>query len=272
MTDFFSLLEIYKWSIPACIAMSSALALIGAQWTARERSAQIFVLGQGSSLGVVMGLAINILLGTDFHHWSLGLGLLSGWGTLFLSDYLIGRRSQQNHIFLTLFILFLALTYLLTAITPSLETHMASTYFGDVAVMSDFASRASLTLGILFVVGALKYWRQLSLTSFQLVNHSWIHSHTQNKVFDLTTILLTTLSIQSMGYLFTIGSLFISTSFAAQRSSDLKSYTKKLLLISSLGSLFGFLLSLFSTNLPTVPCLLLGQIFMGLIFFRIDAR
>lgn len=272
MTDFLSLLQIYKWSIPACIAMSAALALIGAQWTARERSAQIFVLGQGSSLGVVMGLAINILLGTDFHQWSLGLGLISGWGTLFLSDYLIGRRSQQNHIFLTLFVLFLALTYLLTSITPSLETHMASTYFGDVAVMSDFAARASLILGIIFVFGALKYWRKLSLTSFQLVNHSWIHSHSQNKVFDLTTILLTTLSIQSMGYLFTIGSLFISTSFAAQRSPNLKSYTQKLLLISSVGSLFGFLTSLLSTNLPTVPCLLLGQILMGLILFRMNSR
>lgn len=272
MTDFLNLLQIYKWSIPACVVTSSALALIGAQWTARERSAQIFVLGQGSSLGVVLGLAINILLGTDFHQWSLLLGLLSGWGTLFLSDILIGRRSQQNHIFLTLFVLFLALTYLLTSITPSLEAHMASTYFGDVAVMSDFAARASLLLGVLFVIGALKYWRQLSLTSFQLVNHSWIHSSTQNRVFDLATILLTTLSIQSMGYLFTIGSLFISTSFSAQRSSNLKVYTQKLLLISSLGSLLGFLLSLLSTNLPTVPCLLLGQILMGLVFFRVNTK
>lgn len=260
---FLELLQIYKWSIPASVLMAAALSLVGAQWTAREKSAQIFVLGQGSSLGIVLGLVCNILLGTDFHWLSLLLGLTLGWLTLVLSDMAIEKKSDRNHIYLTLFVFFLALTYLMTALTPSLESHMASAYFGDLAVMSDSTGKISLAAALLFTGFVLKNWRDLTRISFELVNHSWIHRSWKNRLFDVGTLLLTTLAIQGMGYLFTIGSLFIATSFASQRSRNLKIYTFKILLISTVGCLLGFSFSLLSTNLPTVPCVLIGQIVIG---------
>lgn len=267
MNSFWELLQIYRWSLPASVLMAGVLALIGAQWTAREKSAQIFVLGQGSSLGIVLGLAINLLLGTDYHGLSLAIGLSLGWLTLLISDLLIETRADRNHIYLTLFVFFLSLTYLLTALTPALESHMASSYFGDIAVMSDFGAQACLFLGLLFGGFLLWQWRSLSAVSFQLVNHSFIHRNPYNRLFDLGTLLLTTMAIQSMGYLYTMGSLFIATSFAAQRSENLKSYTKKLLWIAFLGSFLGFSVSLLSTNLPTVPCVLIGQMLVGFLFY-----
>lgn len=264
---FLELLQIYKWSLPSSVLMAAALALVGAQWTAREKSAQIFVLGQGSSLGIVLGLVCNILLGTDFHWLSLLLGLTLGWLTLFLSDLVIEKKSDRNHIYLTLFVFFLALTYLITALTPSLESHMASAYFGDLAVMSDSLGKISLLAALLFAGFVLLNWRRLTLISFELVNHSWIHRSWKNRIFDVGTLLLTTLAIQGMGYLFTIGSLFISTSFASQRSRNLKNYTTRILLISTVGCLLGFSFSLLSTNLPTVPCVLIGQIIVGFLTY-----
>ncbi|MDG0815380.1 metal ABC transporter permease [Bdellovibrio svalbardensis] len=261
---FLELLQIYKWSLPSSILMAAVLALIGAQWTAREKSAQIFVLGQGSSLGIVLGLVINILLGTDFHWLSLLLGLILGGLTLVLSDLMVERKSDRNHIYLTLFVFFLALTYLMTALTPSLESHMASAYFGDLAVMSDTAGKISLIAALVFAVFILVNWRHLTRISFELVNHSWIHRSLKNRLFDFGTLLVTTLAIQGMGYLFTIGSLFIATTFASQRSRNLRSYTLRILTISTLGCLLGFSLSLLSTNLPTVPCVLIGQILVGI--------
>ncbi|HWU42329.1 MAG TPA: metal ABC transporter permease [Bdellovibrio sp.] len=263
MDAFLDLLQIYKWSLPASFVMAAALAMVGAQWTAREKSAQIFVLGQGSSLGIVLGLVCNILMGTDFHWLSLLLGLTLGWLTLVISDLAIEKKSDRNHIYLTLFVSFLALTYLITSLTPSLESHMASAYFGDLAVMSDSAGKLSLVAAIAFIIFVLQFWRELTRISFELVNHSWIHRSWKNQLFDIGTLLLTTLAIQGMGYLFTIGSLFISTSFASQRSRNLASYTRRILFISSVGCLLGFSLSLISTNLPTVPCVLLGQIVVG---------
>jgi ABC-type Mn2+/Zn2+ transport systems, permease components len=264
MENFFDLLTIYKWSLPSSVIMAMALAFIGSQWTAREKSAQIFVLGQGSSLGVVLGLIINIVAGTDFHWLNLVAGFALGAITLGLSDALIERKPGRNHIYLSLFVFFLALTYLLSALTPSLETHLASAYFGDLAVMSDFGAQVCLITALAFVIIAIKYGRKLSLLSFQIVNQSLIHRTWKLKVFDLATLLLTTMAVQNMGYLFTMGCLFIATSFASQQSKSLNSYTVRLALVASLGSLIGFSVSLLSTRFPTVPCVLIGQIAVGI--------
>ncbi|QDK46827.1 zinc ABC transporter ATPase [Bdellovibrio sp. ZAP7] len=267
MTEFLSLLGIYKWSLPASTLMAGTLCLIGAQWTAREKSSQIFVLGQGSSLGIVLGLVLNILLGTDFHWLSLAGGLGVGALTLVLSDLLIQRKSDRNHVYLTLFVLFLSLTYLMSSLTPSLESHMAAAYFGDLAVMSDNAAAIAMLAAVLFMVFILMNWRNLTQISFQLVNQSLIHRHWKNRLFDVGTLVITTVAIQSMGYLFTMGSLFIATSFASQRSRNLKNYTQRVLVISIVGCLLGFLISLLSTNLPTVPCVMLGQIVVGILTY-----
>lgn len=267
MNSFLALLGIYKWSLPASTIMAGTLCLIGAQWTAREKSSQIFVLGQGSSLGIVLGLVLNILLGTDFHWLSLAGGLGIGAITLVLSDLLIQRKSDRNHIYLTLFVLFLSLTYLMSSLTPSLESHMASAYFGDLAVMSDNAAAIAMFVAVIFMGFILVNWRNLTQISFQLVNQSLIHRHWKNRVFDVGTLIITTVAIQSMGYLFTMGSLFIATSFASQRSRNLNSYTQRVLVISIAGCLLGFLISLLSTNLPTVPCVMLGQILVGILTY-----
>lgn len=267
MTSFIELLQIYKWSLPSSVWMAAVLALIGSQWSAREKSAQIFVLGQGASLGIVLGLVINILLGTDFHGISLVAGLSLGWVTLLLMDQLIQTKSDRNHIYLTLFVFFLSLTYLVSYLTPALESHIAASYFGDLAVMSDTGAQLCLLTAVVFGIFVLKFWRSLSLASFQMVNHSYIHRTWQNRVFDVGTLLLTTMAIQSMGYLFTIGSLFIATSFTSTRSRNLQSYLIRMLVISLGGTALGFAISLISTNLPTVPCVLLGQMMLGLITY-----
>ncbi len=267
MISFLELLSIYKWSLPASIVMAGALSLIGAQWTAREKSAQIFVLGQGASLGIILGLALNILMDTDFHGLNLVLGLSLGWITLVISDMALKTKADRNHIYLTLFVFFLSLSYLITSMTPTLESHVASSYFGDISVMSDFSAQMGLLSGFLIGVYLLRNWHSLSLYSFRLVNQSSIHRTRTNLVFDVGTLLLTTMSIQSMGYLYTMGSLFIATTFAAHRSSDLQDYTRNILIISTLGTTLGFGGSLLSTTLPTVPCILLAQMLIGILIY-----
>jgi zinc/manganese transport system permease protein/iron/zinc/copper transport system permease protein len=263
MNNFFELLQIYSWSIPASVVIACSLALIGGQWVARERSAQIFVLGQGASLGIILGLVLNIALDLDWHFLNLVCGFALGFLTLLLSELWISKRSGRTHVYLTLFAFFLALTYLITSLTPALETHMAAAYFGDLAVMSVHGAQISLLTGIIFVIFALKFWRRLSGISFQLMNQSLIHQSKVDFIFSVSTLFLTTLAIQNMGYLFTIGAVFIPTTFASQNSSGLKAYSWKLILISVLGTGVGFSLSLLSTNLPTVPCILLSQIAVG---------
>jgi zinc/manganese transport system permease protein len=157
------------------------------------------------------------------------------------------------------------MTYLLSAFNPSLETHLATAYFGDLAVMSDLGAQTCLAVAAFFALYVLKSWRDLSLVSFNIVNQSLIHKSKRLRIFDLGTLLLTTMAVQNMGYLFTMGSLFIATSFSSLQSKSLRAFTVRLILISTLGSLLGFSASLLSTKLPTVPCVLIGQILIGFI-------
>lgn len=263
MISLIELLSIYKWTLPSSIMMAVALALIGAQWTAREKSTQIFVLGQGTSLGIVLGLALNVFLDTDYHFFSLFFGFSLGWIVLLITDLLFERKANRSHAYLALFVLFLSLTYLITSIVPSLESHMASAYFGDLAVMSNESAQACGAAALVAVIWLLKSWKPLTISSFQVVNQSLIHKAGSEKIFDLATLLLTALAVQSMGYLFTLGSLFISTSFASVRSKDLRQFVSHLVLISSLGTATGFTLSLTSTIIPTVPAVMLGQFLVG---------
>lgn len=265
MNSFLELLPIYSWSLPASVVMAVTLALIGGQWVSRERSAQIFVLGQGTSLGIVSGLVLNILLSADIHFLNLTLGFCLGAATLLLSDRLIEKRGDRNHIYLTLFIFFLSVTYLLTALTPSLETHMAASYFGDLAVMSNDGAKLSLGAAFVFLFFMLRTWRNLTQVSFQMMNQSLLSKNPFERVFDIGTLVITTLAIQNMGYLFSVGSLFIGTSFASAQSRGLREYTLRAALIAFAGTLGGFCLSLFSSELPTVPCILLAQILCGVI-------
>lgn len=267
MSSFTELLQIYSWSLPASIVMAIVLALIGAQWIAREKSSQIFVLGQASSLGIVLGLTFNLLWQHDVHFLNLFSGLILGVLTLLFSEKWVESKSDRHHIYLTLFVLFMALTYLITAVTPSLETHMAAAYFGDLAVMSTAGAQFSLTLGALLLALLLWKWRELTQKSFKIVNRSLVAKNRWDFFFDFSSLLVSTVAIQNMGYLFSMGSLFIGTSFASRVSRNLKDFTLRVIFIAGTGTALGFCLSLLSTSLPTVPCILLTQICVGFLSY-----
>lgn len=265
--NFLELLDIYKFAIAASAVMAAALAMIGAHWTARGKATQIFVLGQGSSLGIVLGLALNVLMDVDLHGLNLAMGFVLGGATLFLSERFLSKRADRSFAYLTMFICFMSLTYIITSLTPALESHMAASYFGDIAVMSNTAAFLNLALGAFAFVLLIKYWKSLTRTSFEIANQSLIHRSWQGWFFDLSTIALTTVAVQNLGYLFTTGSLFVATTFASSRAKGVAQYRNRLCLVATVGSVIGFLISLISTEIPTAPAMIVAQVITGLIVY-----
>lgn len=265
--NFIELLMIYKWAIAASAIMAATLAMIGAHWTARGKATQIFVLGQGSSLGIVLGLALNVLMDVDIHGLNLVMGFVLGGATLFLSDRFLSKRADRSFAYLTMFICFMSLTYIITSLTPSLESHMAASYFGDIAVMSNSAAYLNLALGLGAFILLVKHWRSLTRSSFEIANQSLIHRSWQGWFFDLSTIALTTVAVQNLGYLFTTGSLFVATTFASSHAKGITQYRHRLCIIAALGSVLGFLASLISTEIPTAPAMIVAQVLVGLLIY-----
>ncbi len=289
-SQLFHLLSIYKWTLLTTPLLALALALVGMHLMARGQSLQTLVVSQGSSLGVLLGIALNVLLhshGGDHGHGSSHNGavysselesgllpLLLGLGVAGLS-YLWSEklRWRQNPSLapaslLMAFALLMALSHVTASLSPHLETHMSAIYFGDLATLSD---REALSAGVLsfLSLGALFYWRRLWLKqSFNLA----VLGPTQipSWSFTLLALFLISLSIQYLGLLFTLGGLFIAPSLLARRQ-DLshQAYQLRLTLAILLGSTSGFIASLLWPTLPTAPAVVLGvAIASGLLLFE----
>jgi ABC-type Mn2+/Zn2+ transport system permease subunit len=77
-------------------------------------------------------------------------------------------------------------------------------------------------------------------------------------LFLVMTLVTIGFSIQILGLLFTLGSLFIPTTGLARKGVHLKQHTIEVAMSAAIGSALGLLISLRFTDLPTVPCIALA--------------
>ncbi len=259
-----SLFEIYIWTILAGALMGPALSLLGTQIAARDKSMQTLCVGQGATLGVLLGMG---LLGEGL--WPFATAVIFSWLTYFLGEKLARRfLSSKNTFFSSLFAVLLGLGYLVCAIFPSLENHMTHIFFGDLATLSDLNSRISILIALVIFLVFARYWRVISFESFEIAvfgRTSTVGKWLGFSPFDFLAIFTLTFSVQFLGYLFTIACLFLPT--VILKFSRKQNLIRHLLLssaISVVSIVIGFLWSLENTRMPTVPSIILV---MGLIGF-----
>jgi zinc/manganese transport system permease protein len=282
------LLGLYGWTLAAALTMAPALALIGAQLTARDQAIQVLVQSQASALGVVGGLALLITMGVDPHSdFALGpessrVGLLAGLvfaGPLFgaigfgalaflgLERMIPNGVPSRSSYYVAAFSFLLAATFLITSLTPKLESHMATLYFGDLAVISQFESILAFVVGGIVTTLTALSWRSISDNSFQLALFGSIRrsplGSSHQKMFLILTIVTIGFSIQTLGLLFTLSSLFIPTTLLARRGAGLIRHGFEVALIACAAADLGLILSLSFTSLPTAPCVVLCLVLLS---------
>lgn len=257
------LLAIYGWTIAASMILAAGLALLGMQLAARDRAMQTLCMGQGAMLGVLLGLglAVHPLL-------PLASALVSAALTFAASEFLVARRmASSNTHFASLFAVLLAGGYLISALFPALENHMAQKYFGDLATLSTEESYWVLVLGLLLCVLMSLFQRRFTCESFE---KSIIGSERSGRAsfstFDLITLVTLCFCVQTVGYLFTIACLFIPTAVASrQLAAGLQRHLWFCAVTAFVASGAGFFLSLESTRLPTVPTIIAVMLGMSLL-------
>lgn len=269
------LLLLYKWTLLAALLTGPMLAFIGAQLAARDQAMQALVLSQASALGVVLGLAILFSMGHATGEAHEGIDLLPtlsaiGFGTLafaLLEKVVSKTAPSRNSYYVTAFASFLALTFLVTSITPQLESHMASVYFGDLAVASESESKLAALVSALVLLGLARCWRVFTDNSFNLAMFGQVATSRRRSefLFLMMALIAIGLSIQLMGLLFTLSCLFIPTALLARARADLKRHTLEIAAASLLACTAGFLVSLRYSVLPTVPCIVVGLLLVGIL-------
>lgn len=264
------LISIYQTTLIAAVIIAPALALLGCQLAARDRSLQTLCVSQGATLGVILGLGILQTLDADGF---LALGPLMTAGlaatiTFFYTEYGITQRASKSTFFAAVFCVLSALGYLATALFPLLESHLTHVYFGDVATLSEGESRVAALLGTVLLVVIILKSRAFTRDSFRFAVFGRQVPLDRKALFAFDLIALITIStcVQFLGFLYTVGFLFIPTSLLTISGiRGLKGHLAGCAMLSAFSALVGFLLSLQYTRLSTVPSLLITLLVFGLL-------
>lgn len=276
------LIELYAWTIPAGAVFGVALALLGCQIAARERVLQMFCVSQSALVGVLLGLGLAthaVHQDPETHLAPLLFSLVCSMMVFLFTESFAQRiRFSRNTFFATIFAILLSVTYLISVLFPSLESHMANMFFGDLATLTEFDSQVTLAIGVVALVALILFRKPITCRSFDMAIYGERRKRvwqTRNMVFLALTILLLCYAVQFLGFLFTISMLFLPTTFfALDITGGIRAHFWRVCIFAGVSSLLGFLLSLKFTRLPTTPtiCLLLAFLASAWLLFTFTRR
>lgn len=272
------LMELYGLSVAAGVVTSMTLAVLGAHLATRDKSLQTLCTSQGAMVGVLIGLGFfdETEIHSILHLGPYTVALIVATVVFLLGEKITNRKpASQSTIFLALFGVLMACSYLITALVPTLENHLAQAYFGDLATLCAFDAVATLIASSTALLTLFILRRAFSRQSFLLsaFGHEYATLGGTRTVlgFNLLVILLLSLCIQFLGFLFSLGMLFLPTVILTHTSQRrLRSHFIGCAVLAGVSTIVGFLVSLQQTRLPTVPTIVLTLALMGVLVIAID--
>jgi len=268
------LMQLYAWTIVAGCVAAPALAILGAQLATRDRAMQTVCVGQGAMVGVLVGIGVlHVWEGT----WVGIFGpffsamLVSGL-TFAITDRLVAKQmASKNTTFAFIFALLLAAGSLVAAVFPALESHMAQIYFGDLATLTIRDSMVTAALSGLSLIVLVGFVKAITNQSFEsaVFGDAILFGKTSKAQIGMKALTLVMLcfSVQFVGFLFTIAMLFLPTALLNfMRTKGLRLHLILAGVVSLVGTLVGFVLSLQYTRLPTVPAIVAVMFVVGSVF------
>ncbi len=286
----FEAIWLYKWAILSSLVIAPALALVGAQTMARDWSLRALIVGQATSLGTYLGLLIIAVLGMvhdsgdptdDVVQYlmvlavSVSIAALVGIISVSAETKLI-RQGDPNRLgfAISAYALLMAGTAAIMALSPHLESHLASAFTGDLSTASDLESRLTFGFGLGVLGWVWLNWNQLTRVAFEKTV-LFKSTHLLEPRFTVTSLFAMALSMHSLGVLFVVGSLFVPASVLmafGKRHSRLSDFRIKVVLVSMLGTALGFLVSLSFQEVPTTPAIIFFQFALAMAASHISCR
>ena len=275
-----ALFELYRWTIFCGALIGGTLALLGTHLAARDKAMQTVCVGQGATVGVLIGLGI-LQTAEISSPWFNAFGpfvtaFIFSLSTFYVSDLLVASRvASRNTFFAFLFSFLVALGYLISSLFPALESHMAQIYFGDLSTLTTFDAILTSILAFPGLLILLLRWKSISNYSFESAifgETSMLPAQADSAaLFRVVSLVLICFSVQFVGFLFTITSLFLPTALLSYSpNKGLKRHFASCFLLASVSTVFGFLLSLWVTRLPTVPAIVVVMFFNALLMLAIE--
>lgn len=279
------LIRMYQWVILGGASMGLLLVLLGNHLATRDRAMQTVCISQGALLGVLLALGF-FGVSTDqeghqdpYEHLIPLLGAIVFSSVIYVkTEWLSVRRiASRNALFAAVFAVLLSLSHFVSAIFPGLESHLSQIYFGDLATLTEWDAQFSFYLGIAGLAVMKVFHRSWTRDSFEIATFgetvSEIKSRKSRVLFYGMTLFALCFSVLFLGFLFTIGCLFLPTVMMSfSQRVGLRGHVMGCLGIALMGILGGFGLSLWQTRWPTVPVILLCQFTLGGFIILVNQR
>lgn len=263
------MLEFYALNILVGVILAVTLGLLGVHLVIRQKSLETLMIGQTMQLGIIVGAFISSLLWHEtklIHEGHIGLGISLGLaGFIYFLHGKLSKKWYQlkTELALIAIILSIALTHVLTALNPLIESHFVRSFVGDIVTASQGENYFLIIVGLLGLIYFLNFKQKLFEDSLDLGLYGDL-THKRAYGFEFVLFLTMGVSIHVFGLMFTLGCLLIPTILMGlSKSINYKSLILNILLGNSLAVLGGFLLNIQFENLPTSPSIV---IFLSLIF------
>ncbi len=259
------LIYIYRYAIIAGVTVAPTLALLGCQIAARDKAVQALCISQGAMFGAVVGLFVGHFF--EMKGLSIPIVFISATISFVLGEILTSKKlASRNTLLTALFGALLALGYLFSACFPGVENHMTQVFFGDLATLSNTESFLAIGLGLAAILALTRSSQTHTRASFlDAVFGQGSYSRQRRwDGFSVLSLAVIAISVQLVGFLFTITMLFIPTSLALiAGNAGLRAHLVLSAVTASLAAGVGFHLSLHYTKLPTVPIIVVSLVVLG---------
>ncbi|MBX2986627.1 MAG: hypothetical protein KF802_01910 [Bdellovibrionaceae bacterium] len=219
-----------------------ALALTGAQVSARGRLLAVFTLSQAA-------LLISLLFAKFLESVPENLVVLATALAVALFDRLRGNKKEDQLEELSMGLILLLAAGGVLALSPDLESRRAAGFFGDPSLLS---SLDCLWVGALFLVAAALLWFGRHRWLRRAFDQSLSRGRDRASQAENTALaLILSVAVVKLGLAFSILTLTLPV-FFARRARSFRAHQGFLVLGAALAAGGGFLLSLSLENIPSV--------------------
>jgi len=266
------LLTLYWPTIVAAALCAGALSFVGAILVTRQAGVQALAVSQSAGLGVSLGLLFTQIYFADGHIEHTLLPLIFGLSSSalgFAGTENLARKSQSpTVIYLGSFVLFWGMSQLLMGFFPVVESHSSAIYFGDLVTLtrgeSFFFMALALTCG-----GALALtWKKQAELAFtaSILEEPFNFRRPADLLFYFIALLLLCFSVQLLGLLFTLATLFLPTAvYGFSSRPGAGRHLLRASLSAGIATALGFILSLSDGRFLTTPLIAILLAFFPLL-------
>ena len=269
-------MEIIQFYLPNIIVgaiLSLVLSLYGAHVVSRNKTVEVLLIGQSIQVGILIGVVLISILFS--HHQDHGIHpemLISLIFTIIL--YALYHRLTRlkkyakTPIIVLMLTVLMAMSYLIVAASPLVESHMVKSYMGDIVT----ASRIELYGILIFSILALAFFgykkNQIEKQSFDVALFGHLISSNGRQVywgFNFLVLGLMVSSIHVLGLVFSLCMMIFPITLAQLSNFDSRKFTIYILFTSPLSVIVGFILNIKFEQFPTSAIVTISNLIIGVI-------